>query len=255
MPAEIITIASLKGGANKTITAYALTRAAAAGGLRVIAIDLDPAGGLTTALAIKWRSGTIADVLLGGLPLTNALTQHPSGARLAAAHRSLIDEAVSEKQLNALLDPVRAECDVIVLDTDTSERAIAGPMAVADHIVIPTGLDILSLRAAALTVGLGQHRNLLDRIRGIAVANVARPASRTEQSLLEGLSKSGLAFETVLWCSPDWDAVLAGGNDNPPAELLAQSKRLLREVATRSTSVDALRQFVGLAHARTLAAV
>jgi len=255
MPAEIITIASLKGGANKTIAAYALTRAAAAGGLRVIAIDLDPAGGLTTALAIKWRSGTIADVLLGGLPLANALTQHPSGARLAAAHRSLIGEAVSQKQLNALLDPVRAECDVIVLDTDTSEAAVVGPMAVADHIVIPTGLDILSLRAAALTVGLAQHRNLLDRIRGIAVANVERPSSRTEQSLLEGLSKSGLAFETVLWSSPEWDAVVAGTTETPPDALLAQSKRLLREVATRSTSVDALRQFVGLAQARSLAAV
>ncbi|HEY4869127.1 MAG TPA: AAA family ATPase [Candidatus Dormibacteraeota bacterium] len=255
MPAEIITIASLKGGANKTITAYALTRAAAAGGLRVIAIDLDPAGGLTTALAIKWRSGTIADVLLGGLPLKAALTQHPSGARLAAAHRSLIDEAVSEKQLDALLGPVRADCDVIVLDTDASEPAVVGPMAVADHIVIPTGLDILSLRAAALTVGLAQQRNILDRIRGIAVANVERPASRTEESLLEGLSKSGLAFETVLWSSPEWAAVLAGGSEDPPAELPAQSKRLLREVALRKTSVDALRQFVGLAHARSLAAV
>jgi cellulose biosynthesis protein BcsQ len=255
MPAEIITIASLKGGTNKTITAYALARAAAAGGLRVIAIDLDPSGGLTTALAIKWRSGTIADVLLGGLPLAAALTQHPSGVRLAASHRSLIDEAVSEKQLNALLGPVRAECDVIVLDTDATEPAIVGPLAVADHIVIPTGLDILSMRAAALTVGLAQRGNVLDHIRGIAVANVERPASRTEQSLLEGLTKSGLAFETVLWSTPDWAAVVAGASQDPPAELLAQSKRLLREVATRSTSVDALRQFVGLAHGRTLAAV
>ena len=255
MPAEIITIASLKGGANKTITAYALTRAAAAGGLRVIAIDLDPAGGLTTALAIKWRSGTIADVLLGGLPLAAALTQHPSGVRLAAAHRSLIDEAVSEKQLNALLGPVRAECDVIVLDTNATEPAIVGPLAVADHIVIPTGLDILSMRAAALTVGLAQRRNVLDHIRGIAVANVERPASRTEQSLLEGLTKSGLAFDTVLWSSPEWAAVVTGASEDPPAELLEQSRMLLREVATRSTSVDALRQFVGLAHGRSLAAV
>ena len=187
----------------------------------------------------------------------NGLAEADRQSRLlvGAARQSLIDEAVSEKQLDALIGPVRAECDVIVLDTDASEPAVVGPMAIADHIVIPTGLDILSLRAAALTVGLAQQHNMLDHIRGIAVANVERPATRAEQSLLEGLSKSGLAFETVLWSSPEWTAVLAGGSEDPPAELLAESKKLLREVALRKTSVDALRQFVGLAHARSLAAV
>ena len=65
MPAEVITIASLKGGVGKTTSSYALCAAAAAGGLKVIAIDLDPTGGLSNALERAKRNVTVIDVLHG----------------------------------------------------------------------------------------------------------------------------------------------------------------------------------------------
>lgn len=48
---KIITTAVIKGGAGKTTTAAALAQAGAAAGKRVLAIDLDPQGNLTAALA------------------------------------------------------------------------------------------------------------------------------------------------------------------------------------------------------------
>src|ERR1700737_4791457 len=170
-PAEVITIASLKGGVGKTTCSYALGAAAAAGGLRVVAIDLDPTGGLSNALEKAKRRVTVIDVLHNRVPLKDALIDHPLGIRTIAAHRSLNDEALTAEQLYEMLAEVRDDCDIVMLDTHPHEPSLLGPMAVADRIIIPTKLDILSLRAAALTVGLARQLGVLDRIRGIVVTD------------------------------------------------------------------------------------
>jgi cellulose biosynthesis protein BcsQ len=250
VPAEVITIASLKGGVGKTTSTYALGAAAAAGGLRVVAIDLDPTGGLSNALEKAKRQVTVIDVLHNRVPLKDALIDHPLGIRTIAAHRSLNDEALTAEQLGVMLAEVRNECDIVMLDTHPHEPSLLGPMAVADRIIIPTKLDILSLRAAALTVGLARQLGVLDRIRGIAVTDAKRPMSRITESLLNGLTLSGLAFETVLWYSPGWVLATSGRGELPDGELLTQSKMLLREVATRPAPEEALRHFITMAQGR-----
>jgi cellulose biosynthesis protein BcsQ len=250
MPAEVITVASLKGGVGKTTTSYALAAAAAARHLRVIAIDLDPTGGLSNALERAKRTVTIADVLRGRCTLQEALIDHPLGIRTVAGHRSLNHEPLLEGQLRSILEPVRDEADIILLDTHPHEPSLLGPIAAADRIVIPTALDILSLRAAALTVGLAQNLNALERIRGIVVSNAKRPLSRITESLLNGLTMSGLAFETVLWFSSGWVIATSGKGELPDDALLEMAKSLLQEVATRPVPVDALRQFITMAQGK-----
>jgi hypothetical protein len=149
-----------------------------------------------------------------------------------------------------MLAEVRDECDIVMLDTHPHEPSLLGPMAVADRIIIPTKLDILSLRAAALTVGLARQLGVLDRIRGIVVTDAKRPMSRITESLLNGLTLSGLAFETVLWYSPGWVLATSGRGELPDGELLTQSKMLLREVATRNSPEEALRHFITMAQGR-----
>jgi chromosome partitioning protein len=254
VPAEIITIASLKGGVGKTTTTYALAAAASASGLRVVTIDLDPTGGLSNALEKAKRSVTIADVLHGRVGIMEALVDHPLGIRTVPGHRSLNHEPLHEQQLRSMLAPVLDDADVIFLDTHPHEPSLLGPMATADRIVIPTALDLLSLRAAALTVGLARELDVVDRIRGIVVSNAKRPLSRLTESLLYGLTANGLAFETVLWFSSGWVAATSGRGELPDPLLLDEGKRLLQEVATRPVPSDALRQFIALAQGRRAAA-
>ena len=227
-----------------------MAAAAAARHLRVIAIDLDPTGGLSNALERAKRTVTIADVLRGRCTLQDALIDHPLGIRTVAGHRSLNHEPLLEGQLRSILEPVRDEADIILLDTHPHEPSLLGPIAAADRIVIPTALDILSLRAAALTVGLAQNLNALERIRGIVVSNAKRPLSRITESLLNGLTMSGLAFETVLWFSSGWVIATSGKGELPDDALLELAKSLLQEVATRPVPVDALRQFITMAQGK-----
>ncbi|MFN2452492.1 MAG: ParA family protein [Candidatus Dormibacteria bacterium] len=250
MPAEIITVTSLKGGVGKTTTTYALAAAAVASGVRVIAVDLDPTGGLSNVLEKAKRNVTIADVLHGRVTLKDALIDHPLGIRTVAGHRSLNHEALLEGQLRSIIEPVLDDVDIVLLDTHPHEPSLLGPLAVADRIVIPTALDILSLRAAALTVGLAHQVGALERIRGIAVTNAKRPLSRITESLLNGLTMSGLAFETVLWFSSGWVQATSGKGELPDEPLLAQAKLLLQEVGTRAAPVEALRQFIRMAQGR-----
>jgi cellulose biosynthesis protein BcsQ len=253
VPAEIITIASLKGGVGKTTTTYALAAAAAASGLSVVAIDLDPTGGLSNALEKAKRAVTIADVLHGRIGLRQALVEHPLGIRTVPGHRSLNHEPLHERQLRDVVEPVLDDADVILIDTHPHEPSLIGPMTVADRIVIPTALDLLSLRAAALSVGLAQELGVLHRIRGIVVSNAKRPLSRLTESLLYGLTANGLAFQTVLWFSSGWVAATSGKGEMPGPMLLEEAKRLLQELATRDVPVDALRQFIALAQGRRAA--
>jgi len=117
---------------------------AAAGGLKVIAIDLDPTGGLSNALERAKRGVTVIDVLHGRVTLREALIDHPLGIRTVVSHRSLNDESPSKEQLDEMLADVRDDCDIILLDTHPHEPSLVGPMGAADRIVIPTALDILS---------------------------------------------------------------------------------------------------------------
>jgi cellulose biosynthesis protein BcsQ len=248
--AEIITIASLKGRVGKTTVSRALAAAASAGGLQVLAIDLDPTGGANNSREKAKAAATMADVLAGQMAVKDAFIEHPMGGQAAASQRNLGVETNPEAALRHALESVLDEYNVVLLDTHPDEAALFGPMAVADRIIVPTALDILSLRAAALTVGFAQQIGVLERIRGIVVSDVERPMSAVTESLLNGLTMSGLAFETILWHSDVWATAAADGPDVLDDDLLAQSSRLLREVAVRPEPVEALRQFISLAQGR-----
>lgn len=88
---NILSIANHKGGVGKTATCHALGDALSAEGLRVLMVDCDPQGSLTSAAGLKDCAGrSLAEVLQpGGLALSDIILQLQNGLYIAPADIAL----------------------------------------------------------------------------------------------------------------------------------------------------------------------
>ncbi|MCB1306486.1 MAG: AAA family ATPase, partial [Leptospiraceae bacterium] len=112
-----IALANQKGGVGKTTTAVSLSVALAAGGYRVLLVDIDPQGNATSSLGIEKTDleYTIYDLLVGNAPAQDVIVETgrerlqllPSSPELAGAEVELVGVSARESRLKAGLDPVR----------------------------------------------------------------------------------------------------------------------------------------------------
>lgn len=117
---KIITTAVIKGGAGKTTTAAALAQAGAAAGKRVLAIDLDPQGNLTAALAADPQRPGSYELLTRQQAAADVAQESPQGMHVIAAGADLAiikSKPGSAKRLREALKPIRERYDLIVIDT------------------------------------------------------------------------------------------------------------------------------------------
>ena len=163
-----IAVANFKGGVSKTTSAMILAQGLSLRGHRVLAIDIDPQGSLTTLHGVLPEAEVSEDMTIAPLchgssdDITPAIrSTYWDGIDLVAAAPFLFSAefALPARQmkdprsrfwdvLNAGLEPVRALYDVIVIDTPPalSYVTINGLWA-ADGIVVPvppSGLDFAS---------------------------------------------------------------------------------------------------------------
>lgn len=163
-------VALSKGGSTKTTTAAELALHLTREGRRVLAIDLDQQGDLTTRLGVTSETevaGTAADVMSGELTAIEAACDVPSIEGLAllvgTAELSLVrDQPEAIVSLRDHLPEVQQRWDDVVIDTPPEmEVATIAALAAADTVV------------AAVTCAAEAYEKL-DRMEEILEVRVAR---------------------------------------------------------------------------------
>lgn len=164
----VYTVASSKGGTGKTTSAAELTVELARRGRRVLAIDLDQQGNLTTRLGVKQDSevGFAADVLVRKASITEAATPAPSvaGAWVLAGSHDLADlesRPAIVVSLSSILPTTAGEWHDVVIDTPPA----LGPVTLAGLQAADTVIVALECKTEAydqlhrLAEVIGQLRN------------------------------------------------------------------------------------------------
>lgn len=152
----ILAVYSNKGGVGKTAAAVNLSFLAAQAGLKTLICDLDSQGSATYYFRVKPKLKAGAKGFRkGGKTIEKSIkgTDYENLDLLPAdfTHRNLavtFDKLKrSKRRLNRILDPLRAEYDLIVLDSPPSISLLAENIFnVADYLLVPVIPTTLSAR-------------------------------------------------------------------------------------------------------------
>ncbi|MEG1559924.1 MAG: AAA family ATPase [Clostridia bacterium] len=168
--AKIMAIANQKGGVGKTTTAVNLSACLAEKGNRVLALDIDPQGNMTSGLGVDKDklSHNIYDVIINGAGARDCIVNTvapgldiiPSKIELAGAEVELVGMMAREHVLKRALTELRPDYDFIVIDCPPSLGLITiNALTAADTLLVPIQCEYYALE------GLSQLMNTVKLVR------------------------------------------------------------------------------------------
>jgi chromosome partitioning protein len=170
---RIVAVANQKGGVGKTTTAINLATSLALSGTKVLLVDIDPQGNLTSGVGSKSQrseAGTIYEALLteASLPSSYVLPTRVTNLSLLPADRNLTGAEIEmvalperEHRLKRVLDPLRSEFDRIFIDCPPSLGLLTlNALVAADAVLIPLHCEYFALE------GLADLVATMRRVRG-----------------------------------------------------------------------------------------
>lgn len=165
--ATVIAVAAQKGGVGKTTTVVNLGCALAANhGKRVLIVDIDPQGHVTSSLreSVRPAEATLSDVLLANKPkdLMEAVAQSGlDNLSLTGPDKSLNDtesllstRVGREMILKGAMQTARTHFDVILIDCPPNLGNLTlNALVAADQVLIPCDMSILAFEGVADLIG------------------------------------------------------------------------------------------------------
>jgi chromosome partitioning protein len=166
--ARIVAVANQKGGVGKTTTTINLAASLALADKRVLVVDVDPQGNLTSGVGQKGKStpgATIYEALTATDPISDiapyliatsvaGMSLIPADSNLTGAEIELVAFPEREGRLRTVLTPLRGAFDYIFIDCPPSLGLLTlNALVAADAVLIPLHCEYFALEGLADLVG------------------------------------------------------------------------------------------------------
>ena len=174
---RIYMIGAMKGGVGKSVTAFNLAYSLKKRGKKVLAVDFDPQSNLTTCFGVEDADVTVSDLMLAVLEEEempkreeyiwerNGVDIIPSSIGLSAVEARLRMEMGTERMLAVILEPLRDDYDIVLIDTSPSLGALnINAMAAADEVIVTVNPQLLAMKG--MQDFLKTMRKIKSRING-----------------------------------------------------------------------------------------
>jgi chromosome partitioning protein len=172
---RVVAVANQKGGVGKTTTAINVATSIALAGKRVLLVDVDPQGNMTSGVGHKGQraeAGTSYEALLSdGDPHAFLIRTSVQNLSLIAADQNLTGAEIElvpmpnrEHRLKRVLDVLRPEFDFVFIDCPPSLGLLTlNALVAADAVLIPLHCEYFALEGLADLVGtMRRVRNALN---------------------------------------------------------------------------------------------
>lgn len=167
---RVIAIANQKGGVGKTTTAINLSSCLAEKGKKVLAVDMDPQGNMTSGLGLDKNTveNTIYDLIIGEAEISQVIEKEilenldiiPTSIDLSGAEIELLDEENKEFIVRNAISKVKENYDYIIIDCPPSLSMLTiNAMTTADSVLVPIQCEYYALE------GLSQLIHTVELVR------------------------------------------------------------------------------------------
>ena len=151
---KILVFANQKGGVGKTTSAVNIGAYIAVKGRRVLLIDFDPQGNLSSSVGADTSKGGVYEVITEEIELQSAIQSTsvenldvvPANINLTGATVELVDHENREFFLKRSLDGFNSGYDYILIDCPPSLGLLTlNGLVAAEHVLIPLQCEYLAL--------------------------------------------------------------------------------------------------------------